>query len=41
MIPREERRALPFMKLLYLTFQEDAPLYLGVTRKIRGQQVRV
>ena len=25
------------MKLLYLTFQEDAPLYLGVTRKIRGQ----
>lgn len=25
------------MNLLYLTFQEDAPLYLGVTRKIRGQ----
>jgi glycosyltransferase involved in cell wall biosynthesis len=25
------------MKLLYLTFQEDAPLYLGVTRKIAGQ----
>ena len=25
------------MKLLYLTFQENAPLYLGVTRKISGQ----
>lgn len=25
------------MKLLYLTFQEDAPLYLGVTRKIAAQ----
>lgn len=25
------------MKLLYLTFQEDAPLYTGVTRKIAGQ----
>ena len=25
------------MKLLYLTFQEDAELYLGVTRKIRWQ----
>lgn len=25
------------MKLLYLTFQEDAPLYLGVKRKIQGQ----
>lgn len=31
------KKALPFMNLLYLTFQEDAPLYLGVTRKIRGQ----
>jgi hypothetical protein len=25
------------MKLFYLTFQEDAELYLGVTRKIRWQ----
>ncbi|MGX8701578.1 glycosyltransferase [Caproiciproducens sp.] len=25
------------MKLLYLTFQEDAPLYLGVKNKIEGQ----
>lgn len=25
------------MKLMYLTFQEDAPLYLGVKNKIEGQ----
>ena len=25
------------MKLMYLTFQEDAPLYLGVVRKIGWQ----
>ena len=25
------------MRLLYLTFQEDAPLYAGVLNKIRGQ----
>lgn len=25
------------MRLLYLTFQEDAPLYAGVLKKIRGQ----
>ena len=25
------------MKLMYLTFQEDAPLYMGVKNKIEGQ----